>query len=41
MDKYREGKVKSTHSMGVKEFLKPCAYKLSERTSFRDGVPFA
>ena len=38
---YREGKVKSTPSRGVKEFLKPCAYKLSERAWSRDGVPFA
>ena len=40
-NKYREGKVKSTPSRGVKEFLKPCAYKLSEQTRFCDGVPFA
>ena len=40
MNQYREGKVKSTHSMGVKEFLKPYAYKRSE--PYRgDGVPFA
>ena len=30
MYEYREGKVKSTQSMGVKEYLKPCAYKRSE-----------
>ena len=30
MNQYREGKVKSTPSRGVKEFLKPYAYKLSE-----------
>ena len=30
MYEYREGKVKSTPSRGVKEFLKPCAYKRSE-----------
>ena len=43
MNKYREGKVKSTPTRGVKEFLKPCAYKRSERSEFfgRDGVPFA
>ena len=27
---YREGKVKSTPTRGVKQFLKPCAYKRSE-----------
>ena len=27
---YREGKVKSTPIRGVKEYLKPCAYKRSE-----------
>ena len=26
VDKYREGKVKSTPARGVKETLKPCAY---------------
>ena len=30
MDKYREGKVKSTADSGVKENLKPCARKRSE-----------
>ena len=27
VNKYREGKVKSTPARGVKEILKPCAYK--------------
>ena len=31
MNQYREGKVKSTPFRGVKEFLKPYAYKRSER----------
>ncbi len=30
MDQYREGKVKSTGMTGVKQFLKPDAYKQSE-----------
>ena len=30
MNKYREGKVKSTLNKGVKEILKPYAYKRSE-----------
>ena len=30
MNKYREGKVKSTPMRGVKQFLKPDAYKQSE-----------
>ena len=30
MYEYREGKVKSTPIRGVKEYLKPCAYKRSE-----------
>ena len=30
VNQYREGKVKSTSSRGVKEFLKPYAYKRSE-----------
>ena len=30
MNKYREGKVKSTPMRGVKEYLKPNAYKQSE-----------
>ena len=38
---YREGKVKSTPTRGVKEFLKPCAYKRSEPALSGDGVPFA
>ncbi len=29
-DQYREGKVKSTPVRGMKENLKPCAYKQSE-----------
>ena len=31
---YREGKVKSTPTRGVKEILNPCAYKRSERNFF-------
>ena len=31
MNQYREGKVKSTPVRGVKETLKPCAYKRSEQ----------
>jgi hypothetical protein len=44
---YREGKVKSTATSGVKEFLKPDAYKqwepgLQLRLGFAgDRVPFA
>ena len=30
MNKYREGKVKSTPDRGVKKYLKPCAYKRLE-----------
>ena len=30
MNQYREGKVKSTPNRGVKQNLKPCAYKRSE-----------
>jgi hypothetical protein len=30
VNQYREGKVKSTPGRGLKEFLKPCAYKRSE-----------
>ena len=41
MNQYREGKVKSTPSRGVKKFLKPYAYKLSEHVFSCDGVPFA
>ena len=33
VNKYREGKVKSTPARGVKKYLKPCAYKQWE------GVP--
>jgi hypothetical protein len=33
VNQYREGKVKSTGMTGVKQFLKPDAYKQSE---FRD-----
>ena len=43
VNKYREGKVKRTPIRGVKEILKPCAYKRSEHVIFIacDGVPFA
>ena len=34
MDKYREGKVKSTLNKGVKQTLKPYAYKRSEPISW-------
>jgi len=37
--KYREGKVKSTPMRGVKETLKPDAYKQSEPPLWGDGVP--
>jgi len=37
--KYREGKVKSTPMRGVKETLKPDAYKQSEPARAGDGVP--
>jgi hypothetical protein len=30
VNQYREGKVKSTLNKGVKQTLKPCAYKRSE-----------
>ena len=30
VNEYREGKVKSTPVRGVKEYLKPCAYKQRE-----------
>ena len=40
MDKYREGKVKSTADSGVKQYLKPCACKLWEPLR-GDRVPFA
>jgi len=33
---YREGKVKSTPTRGVKQFLKPDAYKQSEGSDDRD-----
>jgi hypothetical protein len=33
VDEYREGKVKSTPMRGVKQFLKPDAYKQLERGS--------
>ena len=38
MNQYREGKVKSTAMSGVKQFLKPDAYKQSEvqRSVIRD-----
>ncbi len=38
---YREGKVKRTASSGVKQNLKPGAYKRSEPQDWGDGVPFA
>ena len=41
-DKYREGKVKSTPIRGVKQNLKPYAYKQSKgnvRKDKPDGVP--
>ena len=46
MNQYREGKVKSTPVRGVKEYLKPYAYKQWEGYSRReavmpDRVPFA
>ena len=34
VNEYREGKVKSTPTRGVKQFLKPCAYKRSEPFSW-------
>jgi hypothetical protein len=39
VNQYREGQVKSTPVRGVKENLKPCASRLSERARVRDGVP--
>ena len=39
MDQYREGKVGSTPSRGVKKNLKPSVYKRLELRS--DSVPFA
>ena len=41
MNKYREGKVKSTSNRRVKKSLNPFAYKRSELPSGSDGVPFA
>ena len=46
VNQYREGKVKSTPVRGVKEFLKPYAYKQWEgyaglRSGMPDRVPFA
>ena len=42
-EEYREGKVKSTPSRGVKEYLKPCVYKLWKdyASGTSDRVPFA
>ena len=37
---YREGKVKSTGSTGVKQNLKPGAYKRLELPVGSDSVPF-
>ena len=39
MNQYREGKVKRTLNKGVKENLKPYAYKQSEVSYETDGVP--
>ena len=46
VNQYREGKVKSTPVRGVKEYLKPCAYKQWEGYAWSDPgmpdrVPFA
>ena len=47
MNQYREGKVKSTPVRGVKEYLKPYAYKQWKgdlpwfATATPDRVPFA
>ncbi len=46
MNQYREGKVKSTPVRGVKEYLKPYAYKQWEGDGWSDPVgpdrvPFA
>jgi hypothetical protein len=44
VNQYREGKVKRTPARGVKEYLKPCAYKQWERYArkgMRDRVPIA
>ena len=40
-EEYREGTVKRTGSTGVKQNLKPGAYKRSELAVSSDGVPFA
>jgi hypothetical protein len=43
VNQYGDGKVKRTPARGVKENLKPCAYKRSEGDAARrdpDGVPF-
>ena len=41
MYQYREGKVKSTPTRGVKQTLNPSALKRSEPAYAGDGVPFA
>ena len=41
VNQYREGKVGSTPNRGVKENLKPFAYKRWELPSGSDRVPFA
>ena len=41
VNKYREGKAKRTLIKGVKQNLKPTAYKVSEPAQAGDGVPFA
>jgi hypothetical protein len=46
VNQYREGKVKSTPVRGVKQYLKPYAYKQWEgyadlRVGMPDRVPFA
>ena len=44
VNEYREGKVKRTPVRGVKEYLKPCAYKQWEgyaRKRMPDRVPIA
>ena len=38
VNQYREGKVKSTPVRGVKQYLKPCAYKQWEHHDNRFGV---
>ncbi len=37
VNQYREGKVKSTPVRGVKEYLKPCAYKQWEGYAWVTG----